>query len=614
MSAGAHSGDDAVIGRAFRWSIACLAAAAALGASAWWLLGARSGTPADPAAARMPAPVTHTAAAAAPALPFRDVTAAAGIDFLHETGARGERLLPETMGGGVAFLDYDGDGDQDLLLIGARAWSEDGDHGRPSLALYANDGSGRFADVTASAGLAVRCYCMGAAVGDYDGDGRTDVFVSALGADLLFRNTGARFEETGEAAGVRGDARGWSTSAAFFDYDGDGDLDLFVAEYVRWSRAIDFEVDYRLTGVGRAYGPPLNFAGTHSRLYRNDGGRFTDASEAAGITAPRTASGDPAGKALGVLPLDFDLDGDTDLLVANDTVRNFLFRNEGDGTFAEIGVEAGVAFDRDGRATGAMGIDAAWYRNDLDLAIAIGNFANEMSSLYVAPGGRPPFADQAIVDGIGAATRLPLTFGLLFLDVDLDGREDLLQANGHVEPEIARVQTAQTYRQAPQLFWNCGDCPATFVPVPAGHLGDLARPLAARGAAYADIDADGDLDLAIVEVGGRARLYRNEQTSGHHWLRVRLRDDGMNRFGIGARVELERAAGTQRRRVMPTRGYLSQVELPVTFGLGATTGPVRLRVVWPDGARQDLSVRQVDREITVTRNRSGITAADAATR
>ena len=297
-----------------------------------------------------------------------------------------------------------------------------------------------------------------------------------------------------------------------------------------------------------------------------------------------------------------DGDGDLDLVVANDTVGNFVFRNDAGKGFVESGAELGLAFNRDGQATGAMGIDAAWYRNDGDLAIAIGNFANEMTSLYVAPGGRLPYIDQGVVDDLGASTRLPLTFGLFFFDADLDGRLDLLQVNGHIEPDIARVQSAQHYRQAPQLFWNCGPaCGYTYVEVPAAKLGDLATPLVGRGAAYADIDADGDLDILVTQAGGATRLYRNDQDSGHHWLRVRLRDHPPNIDALGAIVEVYAAGTVQRRAVMPARSYLSQVELPLTFGLGTDGLLERIVVHWPDGERQEVTPAVIDGTLMIER-------------
>jgi hypothetical protein len=406
------------------------------------------------------------------------------------------------------------------------------------------------------------------------------------------------------AAGVAGDRQEWSASAGFFDSDNDGDLDLFVSNYVRWSREIDFAVDYRLTGIGRAYGPPTNFEGTHPYLYRNNGdGTFTEVSAAAGIRVANPATGAPVSKGLAIALIDIDGDGWIDVLVANDTTRNFLYRNRGDGRFEEVGFTTGVGFDSDGNATGAMGIDVADFRNEGRLGIAIGNFANEMSSLYMNGADPWQFTDEAIVEGIGSASRQRLSFGMLFFDYDLDGRLDLLQANGHLEDEINQVQPSQHYRQAAQLFWNAGpEHRSSFVRVPEASSGDLAEPIVGRGSACADIDADGDLDLVLTQVAGRPLLLRNDQDLGHHWVRFRLRGGGGNPDAIGARVELTAAGVTQRRRVMPARSYLSQVELPVTFGLGGNETVDAVRIHWPDGSRQDVRVDGVDRLIEVTRD------------
>ena len=571
---------EARIRRALWWSL-CAVLAAAGGLVALLLL-LRQAPPAetDPAPGRLPRPAL--AMPVAPPLPFTDITAGAGIDFVHHNGAYGERLLPETMGGGVAFFDYDNDGDQDLLLVNGTAWP-----GQPQVdaqsRLYRNRGDGRFDDATAATGLGLRLYGMGVAVGDYDGDGFADLFVTAVGENRLLRNVGGEgFADVTAAAGVAGDADAFSTCAAFLDYDGDGDLDLFVCNYVAWSPAIDRAVDFRLTGIGRAYGPPTDFPGTNSVLYRNDGGTFVDVSAAAGIEVANAATGEPAGKALAVRPLDFDNDGDLDLAVANDTVRNFLFRNEGDGRFTEIGLATGFAFDATGSATGAMGIDAAGYDNDPKLAIAIGNFANEMSSFYVVRPGEPVFTDDAIVAGIGAPSRRALTFGLAFFDADLDGRLDLFAANGHVEPAIGSVQASQRYAQPAQLFWNCAaNCAGGFALATA--TGALATPLVGRGAAYADIDGDGDLDLAITQAGLGAALLRNDQRLGNSHLRVALREDAGNRFAIGAVATATVGNLQQTRTVMPTRSYLSQVELPLTFGLGGASQVDHLEVRWPGG-------------------------------
>jgi hypothetical protein len=601
--------DDAVIGRALRGSLAVLAAAGLLVVAG--LLLARRPKPAAPVQAiTAAAPERVVRSAAPPALPFADVARAAGLRFVHFNGAYGDKLLPETMGGGVAFLDFDDDGDQDLLLVNGAPWpfAPSGAYPAgtdPASALYANEGRGHFVDVSAETGLAALTrgfYGMGVAAGDYDGDGWVDVFLTAVGENRLLRNLQGRFEDVTREAGVAGSPAEWSSGAAFFDLEGDGDLDLFVANYVRWSKEIDFAVDFRLTGVGRAYGPPQNYLGTFPYLYRNDGGRFTDVSAAAGVQVENPVTRVPAAKALGLAPGDVDGDRAIDLLVANDTVRKFFFHNRGDGTFEEAGEFYGLAYDRDGNATGAMGTDSGYFRNDANLGFLIGNFANEMTSVYVAQDDPSFYVDEAIGEGIGAPSRLALSFGLFLFDADLDGRLDLLQANGHLEEEIAKVDPSQHYRQPAQLFWNAGDAgERRFVLVPAAATGDLARPVVGRGAAYADFDADGDLDVVITQVAGAPLLLRNDQATGHHWLRVKLVGKGANRDAIGAWVELTAGGLTQRRQVMPTKSYLSQVELPVTFGLGTATRVDSLKVIWPDGATQEVPEVEIDRLKVVER-------------
>jgi hypothetical protein len=537
-----------------------------------------------------------------PLIPFADITAPAGIAFVHRTGARGDKLLPETMGSGVAVFDVDSDGDQDLLFVNSTDWPWTENPVAGSMALYTNDGRGGFTDVTQDWGLGAPIYGMGVAVGDVDGDGDPDLFLTAVGANRLMVNEGTWFRDGTRTAGLAGDPRAWSTCAGFFDADGDGDLDLLVANYVQWSREVDFEVGFTLNGADRAYGPPTSFAGTVPWLYLNDGtGRFDEVGEKAGLRVVNPATGEPIAKTLGLAIDDLDGDGRLDVLLANDTVRNFVYRNLGGGRFEEMGVAAGVGFDPSGNATGAMGIDVADYRNDGLLGIAIGNFANEMSSLYVAQGPWA-FADEAVIEGIGSPSRLRLSFGMLFLDADLDGRQDLLTVNGHIEDAISQVQASQRHRQPAQLFWNTGrKGAATFLPLPEGSVADLARPVVGRGAAAADLDADGDLDVVVTTNGGSPTLLRNDQSLGHHWLRVVLRDAGANPAAVGALVELEADGITQRRRVMPTRSYLSQMELPVTFGLGRLSTGVTVRVSWPDGFTQEIDDVAVDRILEVRR-------------
>jgi hypothetical protein len=543
--------------------------------------------------------------AVVPTAQWTDITDSAGIHFVHNSGAAGEKLLPETMGGGCAFFDYDADGDQDLLLVNACAWPNNRVANTPdtTLALFQNDGTGKFTDVTKETGLDLAVYGMGAACGDYDADGYVDLFISCLGEDRLFHNEKGRFRDVTEQSGVGGDAKAWSVSSGWFDYDNDGDLDLLVCHYVEWTREFDLAQEFRLLGgKERAYGGPQRFGGSFPSLFRNDGGgKFSDVSKEAGFHVLNPATSVPMGKSLGLVFEDFDNDGFLDCVIANDTVQNFLFHNQGNGQFEEVGAMVGVAFDATGAARGAMGIDAAAFRNNMSVGVAIGNFANEMSALYVSKGRSLQFYDEAVANGFGPATRLELTFGVLFMDFDLDGRLDIFQSNGHLEEDIAKVQASQRYAQSPQLFWNAGpEFTTEFVKCRDAETGpDLQKPMVGRGASYADIDNDGDLDVIAVGCGQKPRLLRNDQKLQNHWIRVKLVGNGSNRDAIGALVEIQVGEKTQSRRVNPTRSYLSQVELPVTFGLGMSDEIDRMVIHWPNGKKQTISKPQVDQLLVI---------------
>jgi hypothetical protein len=593
--------DDALTGRGFRWSLLVWVIIAAVAAVAVWWFNRPSATRAGQQTPLTSPDAPAKALAEIPEAKFTDVTAASGLMFVHQNGAYGDKLLPETMGGGVAFFDFDNDGDPDLLFINSTYWPwkapTDGPK-PPTMALYRNDGTGHFEDVTAGSGLDISLYGMGVAVGDYDNDGLPDVLITGVGGNRLFHNRGGgKFADVTAAAGVGGSTNDWGTSAAWIDYDNDGDLDLFVCHYVRWSKEIDLEVGYKFDGVTRAYGPPMNFEGTFPSLYRNDGqGRFTDVSAAAGVQVKNPTTSRPLAKSLAVAPVDVDNDGWIDLVVANDTVQNFLFRNQRNGTFQEIGSRSGVAFDAYGAARGAMGIDAARFRNDEALGIAIGNFANEMNALYVSQRDALLFADEAITEGVGPASRLLLKFGLFFFDYDLDGRLDVLTANGHLEEEIQKFQQGQRYRQPAQLFWNRGASRGvSFLPVPPEKCGtEIFKPIVGRGSAFADIDGDGDLDVVMTQIAGPPLLLRNDQKLNHHWLRLKLAGTKSNRDAIGAWVKVRVGSQTLSRQVMAARSYLSQSELTVTFGLGSASRVDEIAIAWPGGAVQKVSEWRLD--------------------
>ncbi len=545
---------------------------------------------AEPTIAAAVAPVRppEVKAETLPAVRFVEITKDAGIRFVHYNGALGEKLLPETMGAGVAFLDYDNDGDQDLFFVNSSYWPRHEIQPAPTQALYRNDGKGHFEEVTRAAGLDKTFYGQGVAVGDYDNDGDPDLYVTAIGGGHLFRNDGkGHFEEVTESVNARGPT-GWLTGAAFLDMDNDGDLDLFLANYITWTPEIDKVQGFQLTGLGRAYGPPTSFGGSFCALLRNEGGRFTDVSEPSGIQVRTPDLKVPVGKSLGVAPYDVDGDGWVDIAVANDTVQNFLFHNKGGGRFEEIAILSGVAFDQSGSPRGGMGIDWAPILNDERLALAVGNFANEMTALYVCDQPRMlQFSDLANLYGLGAPTQPPLKFGLFFFDYDLDGRLDLLSANGHLEPEISKVQASETYEQPIQLFWNSGQrgrsLYAQVKPENAGP--DLFQPIVGRGSAYADIDGDGDLDVVVTVNNGPPRLFRNDGGNKNHWVRITLTGDGQksNRDALGAKVELKAGAMACRRQLFPAKSYLSSVELPLTFGLGRLDHVDELTITWPSG-------------------------------
>ena len=601
--------DDAVIGKALRLSLAAILLLAAIGGgAAYWHFRPRQFVAAEAKPAILPRQRARETVEL-PKLKFTDVTQASGITFVHENGAYGDKLLPETMGGGCAFFDFDNDGDADLLLVNSSYWPghEPPDRPAPASALYRNDGQGNFEDVTMVCGLGVQCYGMGAAVGDFDNDGWVDVFISAVGKNHLFRNREGHFTEVTDEAGVAGADDAWSTGCGWFDFDNDGDLDLFVENYVTWSREIDLSLHCTLKGEGRAYCRPDAFQGTFPYLYRNDGGgKFVDVSESAGVQVRNPDTGVPLAKSLGLALVDLDADGWMDIVVANDTVQNLLFRNRQDGSFEEMGTLSGLAFDAEGRARGAMGIDSARFRNDDTLGLAIGNFANEMTAMYVSQGVPMQFADDAVATGIGPPSRLMLKFGVFFFDCDLDRRLDVFTANGHLEEDIQKVQESQRYEQPPHLFWNCGaDADSEFLLVPPESCGDdFVKPMVGRGAAYADIDGDGDLDVLVTTVHGAPRLLRNDQQLGRHWLRVKLIGKRSNHDAIGAWVDIEVAGETLSQQVMPTRSYLSQVELPVTFGLGDAERIEKLTIRWPDGSKQSVKPGEVDRLMTVEQSTS----------
>jgi enediyne biosynthesis protein E4 len=504
-----------------------------------------------------------------------DVTSAIGLDFHHNSGAYGGKLLPETLGSGCAFLDYDADGWQDILLINGMDWPGH-QRQRSTLKLYRNNRNGTFTDVTRAAGLEVEMYGMGVAVGDYNNDGFPDILITCVGQNRLFRNTGkGTFVDVTQKSGL-GKRQALSTSALWFDYDRDGLLDLFICNYVKWST--EHDVFCSLDGKHKSYCTPEAYRGETCWLFHNRGdGTFEDVTAHSGIF-------DSSSKALGVAMLDFDRDGWPDLLVANDTQPNKLYRNQQNGTFRDVGMEAGIALSSEGKARAGMGVDVGDFLNSGSRGLAITNFDNEMIGLYreTKPGS---YEDVSLQSGIGLASKNSLGFGCAFLDVNLDGWLDLAVANGHIDETVRNIRGNVGYAQPPQLFLNNGK--GMFRDV-AGEAGaGFVQSKVGRGVACGDFDRDGDTDLLITTNNGPAYLYRNDQSSGNRSVRFRLVGTKSNRDAIGAEVRIECGGVTQSRLVKSGSSYLSQSELPVTFGVGKRDVVERVVVLWPSGRTEE---------------------------
>jgi enediyne biosynthesis protein E4 len=515
----------------------------------------------------------------APAAPlgfsFADVTAEAGIQFQHNSGAFGGKFLPETLGSGCAFLDYDNDGWQDILLVNGMDWPG---HKRQksTLRLYRNNRNGSFNDVTRSAGLDIEMYGMGVAVGDYNNDGFPDLFISCVGQSHLFRNNGdGKFTDVTRAAGFLSH-EGFSTSALWIDYDRDGLLDLFVCNYVRWSP--EHDVFCSLDGTHKSYCTPEAYRGNTCWLFHNRGdGTFEDVTATSGVF-------DSSSKSLGVAMFDYDQDGWPDLLVANDTQPNKLYRNLRNGKFKDVAVEAGLAFSSEGKARAGMGVDTGDFDNSGRPGIAITNFDNEMIGLYRAVSATA-YDDISQPSGIGSPSKSTLGFGCAFLDVNLDGSLDLAVANGHIDETVRNIRGNVGYAQPPHLFLNGSN--GKFRDVAAEVGGGFEKSKVGRGLAYGDFDGDGDLDILMTTNNGPAYLFRNDQSSGNRSIRFRLIGTKSNRDAIGASVRIVYNGQSQSRLVRAGSSYLSQSELPVTFGVGKRDKIDRVTIDWPSGRNEE---------------------------
>jgi hypothetical protein len=506
-----------------------------------------------------------------PGFRLENVTGAAGLDFRHNSGAFGAKYLPETMGPGCAFLDYDGDGWLDILLVNGMDWP--GHKKRKStLRLYRNNRNGTFTDVTERAGLAVEMYGMGVAAADYNNDGFTDILITGVGQNRLFLNTGkGHFVDVTEKAGLGGKSA-FSTSALWFDFDRDGHLDLFICNYVKW--APEHDVFCSVDGTHKSYCTPEAYSGSTCWLFHNRGnGTFEDVTARSGVF-------DTSSKSLGVALLDYDRDGWPDIAVANDTQPNKLYKNLRNGTFEDVAVHAGIAFSEDGKARAGMGIDVADFENSGVPGIAITNFDNEMMALYRAA-TTGPYSDVATKTGVGQPSRNSLGFGCAFLDVDLDGRLDLVAVNGHIDETVRNIRSNTGYAQPPHLFQNQGK--GIFKDVAAEAGSDFAAPKVARGVACGDFDGDDDVDLLVTTNHGPALLYRNDVMNGNKSLRLHLEGTKSNRDGIGAMVRVFTPDGVQSRVVKTGSSYLSQSELALTFGVGKRESVDRVVIEWPSG-------------------------------
>jgi hypothetical protein len=531
---------------------------------------------------------------------FVDVTAKLGIHFKQEASPTSKKYLLETMGSGVALFDYDNDGRLDIFFAnGARI-----DDPTPKSTVPQKDGSkywnrlyhqksdGTFEDVTEKAGLAGNGYSTGVAVGDYDNDGFDDLFVAGYGHSTLYHNNGdGTFTDVTASAGVAGS--GWATSAAWVDYDNDGRLDLVVARYMEW----DFDDIYCGQGARfRSYCHPDAFKPASVLLYHNDGNsKFTEVAQKAGMGKP--------GKGLGLAIADYDHDGWMDILLANDSIPEFLFHNKGNGTFEEVGLVSGIGLDSSGGTFAGMGVDFADYNNDGWPDVIITDLANQKYALYTnARDGT--FEYSTLSAGLGAVSLAHSAWGVRFVDYDNDGWKDLFMVQSHVMDTIQLEQPHLRYRESPLLLWN--DKGKKFLDVSAQSGEVFQQKWAARGMAIGDIDNDGRIDVVVTENDGPAWVLRNETSTRNHWITFKLVGVKSNRDGIGAQIKITTADGSQYATVTTAGSYQSSSDKRVHFGLGLANAVTQAEIRWPSGITQVLKNLQVDQILTVTEAASSL--------
>jgi hypothetical protein len=594
--------DDRRIGWGLRWSAGVILAIALV---AWvlrahWLPSAPEGTYGSSPLPTYPATTVPGPSLDLPPLPLVDVTSAAGLNFVHNRGETSARRIPETMGGGSVAWDYDLDGDLDLLLIHSAIPSD----GSSSLVLYANQGAGTFRDVTSAAGLEMSLVGMGGAAADYDEDGWPDLLVTGVDGCSLWHNQGGSFREvTVEVFGDDRD-RGWSLAAVWLDYDRDGDLDLFISHYLDWSAERDDRLDCRWNGLDPSYCDPDLFEGLQPRLYRNEGaGSFLDVSVATGLEVRNPDTGQPVPKVTAAVATDLDGDGWLDVIATGDGAPNLVYLNQQSGGFREVGREWGLAYDRQGLAVRNLGLDVAWRDGGASPVIAMGRVGNMMNACFVRAPEADVWIDEALLNGWGLPSRLVCTWGARFVDLDLDGRLDLVSANGQLQGHLETLQLSQSRAQPPQFNWSRAETPRKYERMTAKETGDAAhQPLCGRGVNAGDFDGDGDADLLFTANGGPPRLLRNDQVGGRHFLHLELRGRHGPRDPRGARVTLPDVTHPQAAEWQPMGGYLTQHESAIRFGLGAVSQVGRVVIIWPDGQRQELFNPPVNRRLIVVQS------------